>query len=158
MAPLLPAPRRATRIWALALGLPFLAGLGALTLTPSRVEARMPNLLDLVLAAAHRLGWSSLDFTRLEILANVVVFVPVGTLAFVLVPRRVWPLSLLVGPAASIAIETVQRVVLPHRAATLVDVIANSTGATLGVAFALLCTALVAALSSRPPSSRLEAS
>lgn len=158
MAPLLPAPRRSTRIWALALGLPFLAGLAALTLTPSRVEERMPNLLDLVLVAAHRLGWSSLDFTRLEILANVVVFVPVGILAFLLIPRRVWPLSLLVGPAGSIAIETAQRVVLPHRAATLMDVVANSTGATLGIVLALLCTTLVAALSSRSPSSRLEAS
>jgi len=157
VAPILPEPRRRTRIWALALALLFLAGLAALTLTPARVEARLPNLLDLALAAAHRLGWQSLDFTRIEILANVLVFVPVGVLAFLLVPRRVWALSLLVGPAASLAIETAQRLLLPHRAATVSDVLANSAGATIGVVLAVLCTAAAGALSAARRSSRLEA-
>ena len=158
MGSLLPPPRRFTRAWALALGIPFLLGLAALTLTPSRIEQVMPNLLDLILGAAHRLGWESLDFTRLEILANVLVFVPVGILAFVLLPRRVWLLALLVGPLLSVAIETAQRVALPHRAATVTDVVANSAGALLGVALAVLCTLLLAPRSSqrRPP--RLETS
>lgn len=92
MSRLLPPPRRLTRGIALALGIPFFVGLALLTLTPERVEKSMPNLLDLVLSAAHRLGWESLDFTRLEIIANVLVFVPIGILAFLLVPRRFWPL------------------------------------------------------------------
>ena len=73
MSRLLPPPRRLTRGIALALGIPFFVGLALLTLTPERVEKSMPNLLDLVLSAAHRLGWESLDFTRLEIIANVLV-------------------------------------------------------------------------------------
>lgn len=158
MASLLPPPRRLTRAWALGLGIPFLAALAALTLTPSRVEERMPNLLDLALSVAHRLGWSSLDFTRIEILANVVVFVPIGILAFLLLPRVVWLLSFLVGPALSVAIEMAQRIALPHRAPTVADVIANSTGATIGVIIAVLCTVMAAALSSQTPSPRLEAS
>lgn len=158
MGSLLPPPRRFTRAWALALGIPFLFILGALTLTPSRVEHTMPNLLDLILDAAHRLGWESLDFTRLEILANILVFIPVGILAFVLLPRRVWPLALLVGPVLSLAIETAQRVALPHRAATITDVLANSTGAIFGVAFAVMCTLLFAPRTSQRPPSRLEAS
>lgn len=158
MSSLLPPPRRFTRAWALALGIPFLAGLAALTLTPSRVEQSMPNLLDLVLTVAHRLGWESLDFTRLEIIANVLVFVPVGILAFLLLPRRVWFLALLIGPLLSALIETAQRVALPHRAATLNDVVANSTGAILGVALAIVCTLLFASRSSQHPPSRLEAS
>lgn len=158
MSAVLPPPRRFTRIWAAALGIPFLVGLAALTLTPSRIEQSLPNLLDLVLGAAHRLGWESLDFTRLEILANVLVFVPVGILAFLLLPRRVWPLALLVGPLLSLAIETAQRVALPHRAATLTDVVANSTGAVLGVALAVLCTLLLAPRISQQSPSRLEPS
>jgi hypothetical protein len=156
MGSLLPPPRRFTRAWALALGIPFLLGLAALTLTPSRVEQVMPNLLDLTLHAAHRLGWDSLDFTRLEIIANILVFVPVGILAFVLLPRRVWPLALLVGPLISLGIETAQRVALPHRAATVTDVVANSTGALVGVVFAIICTLLLASRSSQRPPSRLE--
>lgn len=158
MGSLLPPPRRFTRAWALALGIPFLSVLAVLTLTPSRVEDSMPNLLDLVLSAAHRLGWTALDFTRLEVIANVLVFIPVGILAFVLLPRRVWMLSLLVGPLLSLSIEVAQRIALPHRAATVTDVVANSSGATAGVAFALVCTLVFAVL--RPPqrSPRLEAS
>ncbi|MGW9157874.1 VanZ family protein [Microbacterium sp. NPDC055665] len=156
MGSLLPPPRRFTRAWASALGIPFLLGLAALTLTPSRIEQVMPNLLDLTLRAAHRLGWDSLDFTRLEIIANILVFVPVGILAFLLLPRRVWPLALLVGPLLSLGIETAQRVALPHRAATVTDVVANSTGALVGVVFAVLCTLLLASRSSQRPPSRLE--
>lgn len=158
MSALLPPPRRLTRAFALTLGLPFLAGLALLTLTPSRVEDSMPNLLDLVLGVTHRLGWTSLDFTRLEVLANVLVFVPVGVLAFLLLPRRTWLLAFLVGPGISMLIEAAQRVALPHRAATVTDVLANSAGATFGVALGVLCTLLFAPRVSRHPSPTLEAS
>lgn len=154
MSSLLPPPRRFTRVWALALSVPFLIGLAALTLTPSKVEDSMPNLLDVILTTTHRLGWEWLDFTRLEIIANV----PVGILAFLLLPRRVWFLALLVGPLLSAMIETAQRVALPHRAATVNDVVANSTGAILGVAVAVVFTLLLAPRSSQRPRSRLETS
>ena len=144
MRSVLPAPQRSTRVVAALIGIPFLVALAALTLTPSRVEKSMPNVLDLVLSTAHRLGWESLNFNRLEVLANVAVFVPVGILAFVLVPRRVWPVALLFGPALSISIEVTQRLALPHRAPTVADVIANSIGASIGVVFAIFCTLLFA--------------
>ena len=158
MSTLFPPPRRLTRGIAIALGIPFFAGLALLTLTPARVEETMPNLLDLVLSAAHRLGWESLDFTRLEIIANVLVFVPVGILAFVLVPRRFWPLAVILGPALSLAIEIAQRLALPHRAATVTDVIANSGGALIGVFIAIAGTLLFAPQSSHRPPRNLEAS
>ncbi|WP_311244544.1 VanZ family protein [Microbacterium sp. WCS2018Hpa-23] len=158
MSTLFPPPRRLTRGIALALSIPFFAGLALLTLTPSRVEQSMPNLLDLVLSATHRLGWEWLDFTRLEIIANVLVFVPVGILAFVLVPRRFWPLAVVLGPALSLSIEVAQRVALPHRAATVTDVIANSGGALIGVFVAIAGTLLFAPQSSHRPRRNLEAS
>nr|WP_314845943.1 VanZ family protein [uncultured Microbacterium sp.] len=158
MSRLLPPPRRVTKGVALMLGLPFLAGLALLTLTPSRVENSMPNLLDLVLSTVHRLGWESLDFTRLEIIANVLVFVPVGVLAFLLLPRRLWPLAFVIGPAVSLAIELAQRFALPHRAATVTDVVANSGGAIIGVFIAITCTLLFAPRTSQPPPRTLEAS
>ncbi|MFS0895356.1 VanZ family protein [Microbacterium sp. 179-I 3D3 NHS] len=144
MGSLLPPPRRLTRAWAAALGIPFLVGLGLLTLTPSRVESAMPSIVDLTLAAIRRLGWTSLDFDRVEVMANVLVFVPVGALAFVLLPRRIGLLALLVGPLLSLGVESTQKLMLPHRAATVSDVIANSIGATGGVLLAVLCTLLFA--------------
>ncbi len=158
MGRLLPPPRRSTRVWSLALGLPFLAGIAFLTVTPARVEQTMPSVVDLALGALHRLGWTGLDFTRLEILANVIVFVPVGILAFLLLPRRLWPLSLLVGPTLSLVIETAQYLALPHRAATVSDVLANSTGATIGIVIAVFCTLLATTPSSRPRTPTVEAS
>lgn len=158
MNSLLPPPRRLTRGIALALGIPFLAGLALLTLTPSRVENTMPNLLDLVLSASRRVGWDWLDFTRLEIIANVLVFVPVGILAFILVPRSLWPLAVILGPALSLCIEVAQRVALPHRAATVTDVVANSGGALIGVFVAIACTLLFAPQAPPNPPRNLEAS
>lgn len=157
MSRLLPPPRRLTRGIALALAIPFFAGLVLLTLTPERIEHKMPNLLDLVLSASHRLGWESLDFTRLEIVANVLVFVPIGILAFILVPRRFWPLALVLGPALSLSIEAAQRLMLPTRAATLADVVANSGGALIGVALAVTGTLLFAPRVSQHRPSTLEA-
>ncbi len=155
MTQLLPAPRRLTRGIALLLGVPFLAGLALLTLTPRRVEDSLPNLLDVILSAAHRLGWQSLDFTRLEIAANILVFIPVGILAFLLVPRRWWPLAVALGPLLSVGIEGAQRIALPHRAATVTDVIANSGGALIGVFVAIACTLLFAPRSpAHPPRPR----
>lgn len=158
MRNLLPPPRRITRGAAAVIGILLLMGLALLTLTPPRIEDRMPNLLDRVVETFHRLGWSRLGFSELEVLANVAVFVPVGALAFVLLPRRAWMLSLLAGPAMSVLIEGIQRVALPHRAATVNDVVANSLGATGGVALAIICTLLFAPRSSQDLSSNLEAS
>jgi len=155
---LFPPPRRLTRGIALGIAIPFVAALALLTLTPARVEQSMPNLLDVVLSGAHRLGWESLDFTRLEIIANVLVFVPIGILAFILMPRPLWPLAVVLGPALSLAIEVAQRLALPHRAATLTDVIANSGGALIGVFVAITGTLLFAPHPSQLPPRTLEAS
>ncbi len=154
----MPPPRRLTRTVALALGVPFLAGLAMLTLTPSRVEERMPNLLDRALGALRDLGWSRIGFNELEVLANILVFAPIGILAFLFIPRRLWLLSFLTGPAISAGIEGMQHLTLPHRAATVADVVANSTGATIGVLLAVTFTLLFAPRRSHHPSPTLEAS
>lgn len=144
MSTLLPPPRRLTRGWAIALGIPFAAGLALLTLSPTPVEDNAPTLIQTVLDAAHNIGWTSLNFTSLELIANILVFLPVGIFAFIVLPRRVWPLALLVGPALSFLIEALQRLALPHRTSSATDVLANSAGATVGVAVAVLCTLLFA--------------
>lgn len=149
--------RRIARLLTLALGIPFVAVIAFLALTPRRIEERIPNVLDLVLAAAHRLGWGSLDFTTLEIIANVLVFIPIGFIAYLFLPRRIWWLALLAGPAASVSIELVQLIALPNRVASTADVAENVLGATIGV---VLCVLASRALSSTSASSSptLEAS
>ena len=99
---------------------------------------------------------SLFSWTGLAITAAVAVVILV--LAFLLVPRRAWLLSLLVGPALSLGIEAAQYLALPHRAATVSDVLANSTGATIGIVIAVFCTLLATTPSSRPRTPTVEAS
>ncbi|MFC4139731.1 MULTISPECIES: VanZ family protein [unclassified Microbacterium] len=135
-------PRRSVTT-ALVIGIPFLAFLLVLTISPQGLQDRFPVVLDAVLDfGRHTLGWTWLGFTALEKIANVLVFIPVGVLAAVLVPLRVWPLALFVGPALSAIIETVQGLALSHRSATLSDLLLNSLGATVGAGITLAVRAL----------------
>jgi VanZ family protein len=76
----------------------------------------------------------------LEVASNVVLFVPFSLLGLLIWPsRRVlgWTAA---GALLSATIELVQLVFLPHRFATVSDVVANTTGALLG---ALLATGVL---------------
>lgn len=129
---------------AAVLGVPYVVGLLFLTLTPRGFQNRMPQVLDLVLGFAHHtLGWHWLGFTKLELIANVLVFLPIGILAFLLLRTRLIALALLIGPMLSLGVELAQAALLPHRVASLVDVAANSLGATTGVMVAWAASSLI---------------
>ncbi|MBC7725580.1 MAG: VanZ family protein [Burkholderiaceae bacterium] len=81
-------------------------------------------------------GW--FDYSTLEASANVAMFVPLALLLTLLLPTRAWWVVLLACPFLSVTIELTQLAVLPARFATISDVIANSTGAVIGVAAALV--------------------
>ncbi|MFT4157181.1 MAG: VanZ family protein [Microbacterium sp.] len=136
-------PRRATRIVTLAFGIPFLTVIAFLALTPRRIEERIPNVLDVVLGAAHRVGWHSLDFTALEVIANILVFIPIGMIAYVFTPHRRWTLAYFIGPALSVSIELTQLLALPNRVPSLADVAENVLGATIGVSVCAIMSTLV---------------
>ncbi|MDR6906503.1 glycopeptide antibiotics resistance protein [Agromyces sp. 3263] len=71
-----------------------------------------------------------------EMAFNVAMFVPVGLLAALLVPRRRWPLALLAGFAFTAVIELVQ-VPEPDRISDPRDLVMNTGGAVLGVLLVL---------------------
>jgi glycopeptide antibiotics resistance protein len=71
-----------------------------------------------------------------EIVFNIAMFVPVGVLAALLIPRRRWPLALLAGLAFSLLIELVQVPVL-DRISDPRDLVMNTAGAVLGVVIVL---------------------
>lgn len=70
----------------------------------------------------------------------VVLFVPVGALAYLTLPRWAWPISLLVGPTISVLIELMQWAIAPGQIADPIDVLCNSIGASIGVGLAALLT------------------
>jgi glycopeptide antibiotics resistance protein len=74
-----------------------------------------------------------ITFSRVEFTANVLMFVPLGLFLVLLFGRRQWWLAVLLGSAISVAIELSQGAFLPTRVSDLGDVIANSSGALIGV-------------------------
>lgn len=67
-----------------------------------------------------------------EIAFNVAIFLPVGVLAALLIPRRRWALAMLAGLAFTVVIELVQ-VAEPTRISDPRDLVMNTSGAVLGV-------------------------
>ncbi|WP_375503555.1 VanZ family protein [uncultured Jatrophihabitans sp.] len=113
-----------------------------LTLLPADSEAATFGALNDVV---RRLTRGGLDWSQIEILANVALFVPAGFLVAVVL-RRVW-VGVLGCVLASAAIEWAQYVYLPSRVPSLADVEHNSLGGLLG---ALLAWPLVHWLRATP--------
>ena len=133
--PPLPTLRRVAR-W-LAAG--YLVALGLIALWPTPVDRDAAGLIASLLAGLHALGapgW--VNYALIEFTANIALFLPVGLLGVALLGAGRWWLPVLAGVALSCLIELSQRVFLPGRFATPLDVLANSTGAVLGALLAVL--------------------
>lgn len=121
-----------------------------ITLWPSPPDpGSIPALLR-VLEWAHGAGLpEAFDLVTAEVVANVVMFVPLGLLlATSHRVRRPW-LAVAAGLALSAAIETAQ-IALPGRYPTVQDVVANTAGAALGAAAVVAGRALRRTSPARP--------
>jgi glycopeptide antibiotics resistance protein len=116
----------------------YLVAVGVLTLDPS--QQAPGRSLSLVSALLQAVGLPVLADSRvLEVASNVALFVPFGLLGLLSWPSlRVLGWTAL-GALLSAAIELSQLLFLPHRFATVSDLVANTTGAMLG---ALVATAV----------------
>ena len=112
----------------------YIAFVGWVTLTP---QPKIPDpnslgqqLVRLILASPpfHWLGYSRLEFS-----SNILMFVPIGVLLALLLPARRWWLGVVIGFAMTVTIETAQ-LFIPGRVSDLRDIVANTAGATIGVA------------------------
>ncbi|WP_432393345.1 VanZ family protein [Pseudarthrobacter sp. L19] len=120
------------RVWAYALGAYF--GLLALiAFWPSPVDAPVQGQLAITLRWLHAHGvprWVNYSFV--EMAANVVLFIPAGLLGQLTLPRLPWWRITAAGMLISGCIEAGQYLFLPHRFASLTDVLTNTAGALLG--------------------------
>ncbi len=89
-------------------------------------------------------GGSILSIPAVEFTANIIMFLPVGAVAWWW-RRSVWR-NVLVGLAATVVIESVQGLFLPYRVADPRDVLANTSGALIGSA---VCWAIARTLRRR---------
>ena len=111
-----------------------------LTLTPQPIGPDDAELIQRVLDALHRRGYVEwLDYDRLEFLANIALFVPVGMFGLLLVGAGAWWLALLAPVALTFGIETAQ-LGIPDRVSDERDLLANTLGGVIGVFVALVLT------------------
>ena len=120
--------------------LAYLALVGWLTLTPDPTNGSADTLLVRVAARLERedpLSW--VTTSRLEFLANIGLFVPVGLFLVLLVGTRLWWLATLAGFAMTVGIELAQRSI-PGRVPDERDIVANTLGTLLGVVVGIVLT------------------
>lgn len=110
----------------------------------NRVVSKVHDDFDLPRTMSRRLPRHATD-----VASNVLLFLPVGLLGALAFPHHRVAVAV-AGPLASAGIETFQALWLPHRAGSLNDVLANSTGHLMGLAAA----AAVMAVRSRVSSGR----
>jgi glycopeptide antibiotics resistance protein len=114
------------------------------TMWPTPLDQGYGAAIEKVLDVVHRNGvpqW--FGYNKLEFSANVAMFIPLGFLAALLLPARIWWLALLICPALSIAIELTQATFLAARFATVTDVVSNSIGAVVGILIAVVLRSVV---------------
>jgi VanZ family protein len=125
------------------LALYMLAVLGA-TMWPTPLDTNYESTIAHVLDLLHRHGLPGwFGYARLEFTANILMFIPLGFLVALTLPRRSWWLALLMVPAFSFGIEMVQGAFLAARFASGWDVLANTIGGCLGAALSFAVRALV---------------
>ena len=122
----------------------YLGFVGLVTLTPASEQPDYAELASRVLARLERYPdlaplTSRLNVDRLEFLANIGLFVPVGVFLLLLVGTRLWLVALAAGIVLTSMIETLQRQI-PGRVPDPRDVAANSIGTFVGIALALVLT------------------
>ncbi len=119
-----------------------------LTLTPQPIGPDQQALVLRVLEALHRRGYAeSIDYDRLEFLANIGLFVPIGMFLLLLFGTRWWWVAGLASFALTAFIESAQSGI-PGRVSDDRDLVANTAGALIGIAVATVLT-LPAALRRR---------
>lgn len=120
--------------------LAYLVFVAWLTLTPSDVAPTSSDLIARVLNRLQRyddLAW--LTYDRAEFLANIALFVPIGVFLLLLVGTRFWWVAAGLAFVMTSAIETAQRSI-PGRVPDERDLFANTVGALIGIAFAIVLT------------------
>jgi hypothetical protein len=117
----------------------YALAVAAVVFTPSPVDRPLREDLDRIIQELHESGVPQfIGYGDIEFLSNVVMFVPIGFLLALVLPRRTWALAIVAGPLLSGAIEATQLLVLPERYATLQDVVANGIGSLCGAIVAVI--------------------
>lgn len=137
--------RTAARLVLTALTIGYLWAVAYMTLRArpygDEIAAGLQRLLNWF-AEHPSTAW--ITFGRVEFVSNIAMFVPLGILAVLWFGVRGWWTAPVIGALISAAIEGTQAVVLSTRVADPRDILANTTGAIVGMLLMLLLAFLLA--------------
>jgi len=115
-----------------------LAASAVLVLNPWQLHHALDAPITQGLGALHGLGLpEKLNLHAAEFAANILLFVPLGLLGALLLPRRRWWVALVSLLTLSLGIEIVQAFGLSYRQPSSRDVLGNALGAAIGVGLSL---------------------
>lgn len=115
-----------------------------MTLSPTPLDRGYESAIDELLGALHRHGLPTwFGYRKLEFAANVLMFLPLGFLIALVLPRRLMWLAPFVVPAISTSVEWAQWAFFSERTPSGLDVLANTLGGVVGAAAAWALRALV---------------
>ena len=122
----------------------YMGFVGLVTLTPGSETLDYSDFAERVLVRLQRYPdldplTMRLSVERVEFLANIGLFVPLGVFLLLLVGTRLWFVAIMAGIVLTSMIEAVQKEI-PGRVSDPRDVAANSIGMFAGVALAVLLT------------------
>ncbi len=138
------------RPWLLIPTAAYLALVGWITLGPQPYGDTGSGLLRRALALFSQSPATEwLTFSRVEGLANVALFVPLGLLLALALPRRAAVVAVIACVGLSAGIEAFQGAYLPTRVDDVRDIVHNGLGGLIGAALATAARLAVA------PSGRL---
>jgi len=121
--------------------LAYLAFVGWVTLGPQPFDSGNNELLLRALRVFSRhdaTDW--ITYGRVEFAANIAMFIPIGVFLLLLFGRRFWWLAIVVAVSLTGSIEFTQQF-LPTRVPDVRDLVANGSGAVVGVIVGLVLTA-----------------
>jgi glycopeptide antibiotics resistance protein len=138
-------PKSRVRLWLVAFILAgYMSIVLAATMWPTPLDQGYGASIERFLLVLYRNGvpqW--FGYNKLEFSANILMFVPLGFLIALLLPKRVWWLAFLICPMLSTGIELTQAIALSARFATVIDVISNSLGGGIGAIVAAILRGIV---------------
>ena len=110
----------------------YIAVIALIVFWPTPVDRPVAGQIRTAVSAVQHAGATSVSYSTVEIAANVAMFVPLGALLVLAVPRLPWWYAPLAAGLFACAIEAVQFAFVAQRFATWVDAAANTTGAAIG--------------------------
>ena len=111
----------------------YLGCLACIGFWPTPIDRPLTGFLADILSLAQEYSWTDgIGYKEVEGAANVILFVPLGLLAALLLSPRRWWLAAATGLLTSASIEGVQFLLLSERQASLRDIANNALGALLG--------------------------